>query len=140
MSARDLEAEFAARGIFQNGALLLDEKAALALIDRAALLGVAIKGIDQVRTGDVPDYASLKGSGGDDGDRSASWDHARGFIRALAGRGLLFEIVLEDRSPTRVVRSRGYMTQADSRSFLFSAFFIVGLAIMVVLMSARVMP
>ena len=48
-------------------------------------------------------------------------------VRALLGRNLLFEVVLDDRSEARVTVARGFMTAADTRSALFSAVFLVAL-------------
>ena len=128
MDADDLELEFSSRGIWQGRALLVDERTALALIDKAATMGIAVKAIDQVRRADVGDYATLKGTGSqEEVERTASWDQARGFVRALLGRDLLFEVVLDDRSEARATVARGFMTAADTRSALFSAVFLVAL-------------
>jgi hypothetical protein len=128
MTAEDLELEFSSRGTWRGRALLLDERASLALIDRAALMGVAIKAIDQVRRADLAGYSTLKGTDSrDDGERSASWDQARSFVRALAGRDLLFEIVLDERAETRVIAARGFLTASDTRTVLFSTLVLVGL-------------
>ena len=128
MFADDLELEFSSRGTWRGRALLLDERTALALIDRAALAGVGIRGIDQVRRGEVNGYATLKGEDAREPvDRSASWDQARGFVKALAGRDLLFEVVLDDSGERRPPAQRTFMTAADTRSVLVSALALVGL-------------
>jgi hypothetical protein len=134
MTAHDLEREFSTRGIRRGPALLLDEKAALALIDRAALQGIAIRAIDQVRPTDLAGYTPLKGSEiRDETERASTWEHARGFVHALAGRELLFEIVLDDHAEGRGAVARGYMTHADTRSALVAALFLMGLITLFVL-------
>ena len=136
MSAHDIEAEFSPRGVRQGRALLLDERAALALIDRAAQLGVAIVAVDQVRRDDAHDYATLQGEIDEQFERTASWDQAREFIRALHGRGLLFEVVLEQRGPARVVKAKGFLTAADTHVTVFAALFLFYIAAIAVVLRA----
>jgi hypothetical protein len=134
MSAHDVEAEFAPRGIRHGRALLLDERAALVLVDRAAQLGVAIVAVDQVRREEVHEYLTLRGEIDGQFERTASWDQARQFIRALTGRGLLFEVVLENRAASRLLKPRGFLTVGDTHAALFSAVFVLFVALIAVML------
>src|SRR6185295_3927697 len=95
---------------------------ALALIDRAAQLSIPIRAIDQVRPEKLDDYATIRGATPPDPGAWTSWDHARQFVRALAGRGLLFEVVLEESARVKL-EPTGYLTSSQNRAFMFTAVF-----------------
>ena len=65
----------------------------------------------------------------------ATRDHARRFVRSLAGRDLLFEIVLDDHSEARQV-ARGVLTHAQTRSTLVVAIFLVGMVTLFMLLAS----
>lgn len=134
MNGHLIEVEFEAWGTRRGRALLLSGKDALALIDRAAHLGVPIRAIDQVRPDQLDGYLTIRGSHGrDEGDPWGSWDRARQFVHALSGRGLLFEVVLEDGPGTPLVRRTGYLTHSDTRALLVAGIVILGLVATVVM-------
>jgi hypothetical protein len=136
VKAKAIEAEFEGRGVRHGAALLLSERHALALIDRAAQLSIPIRAIDQVRPEHVEGYATIRGATPPEPDAWTSWDHARQFVRALAGRGLLFEVVLEENASAKR-EPTGYLTSSQNRAFVFTAVFVVGLAVSMVLFFLR---
>jgi hypothetical protein len=91
--------EFAPRGVQAGTVVLFDEASALALIRRAEEERIAIAGVDQVRAEGLCDYDPLRGHALSPLERLSSWRQARLFVEGLAGRGLLFDVVLE--SPWR---------------------------------------
>lgn len=87
--------------------MILDERWALALIDKAQAEGVAVVGIDHMRTGaDGVVPAEPGRTPALAVDRTESWRHAREFVGYFSGRGLLFEIELESPRVTKRAKVR----------------------------------
>jgi hypothetical protein len=131
MISRDLESIFESRGARRDGALLLGEADALALIDEAQRAQIAILGVDQCRSADADTYARLDREGrGFDLMRGDSWSRAREFITDLSGRGLLFEVALEGPRSTRLHRFGDRPTPFRTWSAVFQAVFLAYLALL----------
>src|SRR5688572_26042678 len=135
MNARELESVFATHGIRRGGALLLEDTWALALIDQAQEKEVAVVGVDQCRLGPGESYTALHGHAlGLMIDRAASWRQAREFVTDFAGRGLLFEVVLEEPRVTDRARFRDRLVPFGIWSSVFQMVFLTFLLLLVAIM------
>jgi hypothetical protein len=114
MTSKELRAFFASHGAQRGAALILDERCALALIDKAQAEGVAVVGIDHFRTGSDGTLATGLGRAPALAvDRTESWRHAREFVGYFSGRGLLFEIELESPRVTKRAKVRDRVVPFD---------------------------
>jgi hypothetical protein len=135
ITAREIETIFAAHGSWKAGALLLEDRWALALIDRAEKHGVAIVSVDH-RSPDARGHTVHEGTGlGLVIRRADSWGHARDFVRRLVGRGLLFEIALEERRRTVGARFANRTVPFWTWSALFELLYLALLLVAAILMA-----
>jgi hypothetical protein len=95
ITAREIETIFAAHGSWKAGALLLEDRWALALIDRAEKHGVAIVSVDH-RSPDARGHTVHEGTGLD----SSSVGPTRGVTRATSSGGSS-AAASSSRSPSR---------------------------------------
>ena len=95
MTSAALRSEFRDQGHRVGGAMVFDERTALALIARAEQEHIAIVDVDQVRPDTTSRYDTLGRSALKDMERYASWRQARLFVESLSDRGLYFQIALE---------------------------------------------
>lgn len=118
MNARDLYAEFRPSAGRVGQLPVHDDRTALAFVDRARQAGLAISAVEMFRADALrivePPPARILGGA----ERMSSWDEARSFLEMVAGRGLLFLVVVESPWSTRLarVRSTVSMLVRDSTS------------------------
>jgi hypothetical protein len=100
----ELFEEFRERGVLRDNMLLLDQESAIDYVRRAFGFGAPILGIDSfemtgdsLRTEDYIDYSasSFRPSAPD------IWKEAEDFLRRRSKIGLLFEVVIDERSAAR---------------------------------------
>ena len=99
MTAKQLEATFAAKAVAQSSNLLiLAPDDAIDLVREAARAGIPILGVDGILVGPdattspiehIADYSAASGSG------NGCWADAEAFIESRRGLGLCFEVLLD---------------------------------------------
>ena len=106
VSAKALRSELEGLGVTAGRTTVYDDRTALALIGRAEDEHVAVVGVEPVWRGHLSAYARPPARRLGDVERLRSWDSARAFVDALAGRGLYFDIVLEQPLATWLAKVR----------------------------------
>jgi hypothetical protein len=106
MTARGLRAEFESQGVPAGQAVVFDEDAAVALINRAEDEYVAVASVEPIPEKDLLVYRAPDRHFLTELDRLHSWRRAREFVEILSGRGLYFDVVLESPLATYLARFR----------------------------------
>lgn len=90
-----IEAEFRSQGMLRGGILMLDASGAMAMVQRAHDLGVAVLGLDGFWITEDTTQPDI-GHTIDLSDRPEPWSDAIRFIEERMSSGLKFEVVLDE--------------------------------------------